>query len=99
MWRDDAFLLDMLLASRRIKKYTQGFDFPRFENDEVKLVDLANHLDGGIFELLMDISYFKSFGVNPDIGTVVMPNDGDFSPDFLYEIGKAASEPADAADG
>lgn len=35
MWRDDAFLLDMLLASRRIKKYTQGFDFSRFENDEV----------------------------------------------------------------
>ncbi len=35
MWRDDALLLDMLLASRRIQKYAQGFDFERFENDEV----------------------------------------------------------------
>jgi uncharacterized protein with HEPN domain len=35
MWRDDALLLDMLLASRRIQKYTQGFDFERFENDEI----------------------------------------------------------------
>lgn len=35
MWRDDAFLLDMLLASRRIQKYTQGFDLPEFENNEV----------------------------------------------------------------
>jgi uncharacterized protein with HEPN domain len=35
MWRDEAFLLDMLLASRRIQKYSQGIDFARFENDEV----------------------------------------------------------------
>jgi len=60
----------------------------RFENDEVKLVDLANHLNGGIFEPLKDISYFKSFEVNRDIDTVVWPNDADFSPDFLYEIGQ-----------
>ncbi len=32
----------------------------RFENDEVKVVDLATYLDGGIFEPLKDISYFKS---------------------------------------
>jgi len=35
MWRDDAFLLDMLLAARRVLKYAQGLDFQRFENDEV----------------------------------------------------------------
>jgi len=35
MWRDDAFLLDMLLAARRIIKYTRGVDFERFEQDEV----------------------------------------------------------------
>lgn len=35
MWRDDAFLLDMLLAARKILKYTQGCDPERFENDEV----------------------------------------------------------------
>ena len=35
MWRDDAFLLDMLLAARRVLKYAQGLDFQRFEDDEV----------------------------------------------------------------
>ena len=35
MWRDDAFLLDMLLAARRVLKYAQGLDFQRFENDEI----------------------------------------------------------------
>ena len=35
MWRDDAYLLDMLLAARRIQKYAHGYDFERFEDDEV----------------------------------------------------------------
>ncbi len=80
--------------------YVEGYKLRiRFDNDEVKLVDLTDHLDGGIFELLKDISYFKSFEVNRDIDTVVWPNEADFSPGFLYEIGETVSEPADAADG
>ncbi len=35
MWRDDAYLLDMLLAARKIQKYAQGYNFERFEEDEV----------------------------------------------------------------
>ncbi len=80
--------------------YVEGYKLRiRFDNDEVRLVDLTDHLDGGIFELLKDISYFKSFVVNRDIDTVVWPNEADFSPEFLYEIGEAVSELADAADG
>jgi hypothetical protein len=63
-----------------------------FENGEVRVVDLCNHLDGPVFEPLKDISYFKQFRVNTDIDTVVWPNDADFSPDFLYEIGKTVSK-------
>lgn len=70
----------------------------RFENDEVRVVDLFGHLDGPVFEPLKDLSYFKQFRVNHDIDTVVWPNDADFSPDFLYEIGEAASEPMHPAD-
>ncbi|OQW97185.1 MAG: hypothetical protein BWK74_06785 [Desulfobacteraceae bacterium A6] len=70
----------------------------RFENNEVRLVDLGTHLDGPIFEPLKEPSYFKTFKVNPDIDTVTWPNDADFSPDFLYEIGKMISEQQDAAD-
>lgn len=65
----------------------------RFENGEVRVVDLGNHLDGPVFEPLKDLSYFRQFRVNPDIDTVVWPNDADFSPDFLYEIGESVSEP------
>ena len=80
--------------------YVEGYKLRiQFENDEIKLVDLADHLDGGIFEPLKDISYFKSLEVNRDIDTVVWPNEADFSPDFLYEIGKAIREQVDAADG
>jgi uncharacterized protein with HEPN domain len=35
MWRDEAYLLDILLAARRIQKYALGYDFQRFEDDEV----------------------------------------------------------------
>jgi len=65
----------------------------RFDNDEVRIVDLADHLDGPVFEPLRELPYFKRFTVNHDIDTVVWPNDADFSPDFLYEIGEELSEP------
>lgn len=80
--------------------YVEGYKLRiRFENDEVKVVDLANHLDSGVFEPLKDISYFKLFEVNRDIDTVVWPNEADFSPDFLYAIGQVVSEPVEAVEG
>jgi len=62
-----------------------------FEDNEHKLVDLQTHLDGKIFEPLKDISYFKSVALNKDIDTIVWPNNADFSPDFLYEIGQSVN--------
>ncbi|MBM3335555.1 DUF2442 domain-containing protein [Candidatus Sumerlaeota bacterium] len=70
----------------------------RFENDEVRVVDVSAHLDGPVFEPLRDLSFFRQFKVNHDIDTVVWPNDADFSPDFLYEMGEAVSEPLHPAD-
>ena len=71
----------------------------RFEDNEPRLVDLAHHLDGAVFEPLKEVSYFRSFRLNPDIDTVVWPNNADFSPDFLYSIGVAVPEPAEAVGG
>jgi hypothetical protein len=71
----------------------------RFEDGEVRLIDLAPHLSGPIFEPLKNLSFFKSLKVNTDIDTVTWPNAADFSPDFLYEIGHSMSEQQDAADG
>ncbi len=69
----------------------------RFDNEEVKVVDLLPPLDGPIFEPLMDLDFFKSFYVNRNIDTIVWPNNADFSPDFLYEIGRGGSEQTDSA--
>jgi len=81
-------------------KYLEGYKLKiRFDNGESKVVDLQPHIDGPIFEPLKDLDFFKSFCVNPDIDAIVWPNNADFSPDFLYEIGKKVSEqnaPADA---
>ena len=35
MWRDEAYLLDMVLAARKILKFTEGFTIERFLADEV----------------------------------------------------------------
>ena len=70
----------------------------RFDNGEIKAVDLEPHLEGPIFEPLKDPGFFRSFYVNRDIDTVVWPNNADFSPDFLYEIGRKASEQDASAD-
>ena len=81
--------------------YADGFKLKiRFENEQLRVVDLLDHLDGPVFEPLKDLSYFRQFTVNRDIDTIVWPNDADFSPDFLFEIGKPVSEqphPADAS--
>jgi hypothetical protein len=79
--------------------YLGGFRLKiRFENDEIRVVDLGDHLDGPILEPLQDPSYFRRFTVNHDIDPVVWPNDADFSPDFLYEIGDALNEPLHPVD-
>jgi hypothetical protein len=38
-------------------------------------------------EPLKDTSYFKTFTASRDIDTTTRPNDADFPPDYLYEIG------------
>jgi hypothetical protein len=70
----------------------------RFDDDAVRVVDLTEYLDGPVFQPLKDPSFFKRFTLNQDIDTVVWPNGADFSPDFLYEIGKNIGEQATGAD-
>ncbi len=63
-----------------------------FEDHTTKLVDLEQYLEGGVFEPLKNLDYFKLVTLNRDIDTVVWPNNADFSPDFLYEIGQTCSK-------
>jgi hypothetical protein len=39
---------------------------------------------GGVFTPLEDKKFFAQVSVNPDIGTIVWPNDVDFDPEVLY---------------
>ena len=53
-----------------------------FEDDSLRQVDLAPHLDGEVFEPLKDTTYFQRFFV--EAGTVSWPNGADIAPETLY---------------
>ncbi len=65
-----------------------------FEDGSVRIADLGPYLDGEVFEPLKNADYFATFRVDPDTDTIVWDNGADLSPDFLYEIGRAASSAA-----
>jgi len=44
MWRDEALLLDMLLAARKVSRYTQGFDAEQFDRDEIVQDAVMRHI-------------------------------------------------------
>lgn len=58
-----------------------------FENNEKKIVDLKDRLNGPIFESLKDISAFKTVFLDRNLGTIAWPNGADKAPDMLYAIG------------
>ena len=39
---------------------------------------------GGVFAPLQDIGFFSQVQVNPELGTLVWPNEVDLDPDVLY---------------
>lgn len=57
-----------------------------FNDKKRKIVDLEPYLDKGIFLLLRDPEYFKKVKISGH--TLVWPNEADFCPDVLYEIGE-----------
>jgi len=70
-------------------KYIEGYKIQlTFENNEIKIVDLEQHLTGEIFEPLKAPSYFRTFKLDEDLDTITWENGADMSPDFLYEIGQ-----------
>ncbi len=39
---------------------------------------------GGVFEPLQDVNFFAKVHVDPELGTLVWPNEVDLAPDVLY---------------
>ena len=46
-------------------------------------VDLADKLDGEVFEPLRDLDLFAAAKFDDELGTVVWPNGADLAPEFL----------------
>ena len=59
----------------------------KFNNNEVRTVNLEKELYGKVFEPLKDKTFFKDFFISHN--TVEWKNGADFAPEFLYEISKA----------
>jgi len=71
-----------LVEARFVRDYVLWL---RFSDGSRGEVDLAEELDGPVFEPLRDPVYFRSFVLHPELHTVVWPNGADLAPEFLYE--------------
>lgn len=60
-----------------------------FSDGTVGDVDLANELDGRVFEPLRDPAFFCQVRVDPEGHTIVWPNGADMAPETLYDWAKA----------
>ena len=56
----------------------------RFNNDRYGIVDLAESLEGKVFQPLQDLAFFKQFDVDEELGTIKWLNGADFAPEYLY---------------
>ena len=71
-------------------KYLDGYRLLLlFNYGEKRIVDLSNSLRGSVYVPLKDINYFKQFSIK--FNTVEWENGADFAPEYLYEIGTAAT--------
>lgn len=57
----------------------------RFNDGAEGEVDLAGELGGEVFGPLKNARRFRSFKVDPVLGTVVWENGADLAPEFLYD--------------
>ena len=50
------------------------------------VVDLSRRIvgRGGVFRPLEDPEFFRQVRVDPELGSIVWPNEADFCPDLLY---------------
>jgi hypothetical protein len=51
-------------------------------------IDLANNLNGVMFEPLKKIDEFKKVSIDPELETIVWPNGADLAPEFLRDLFK-----------
>lgn len=75
----------MILHVREARYVRDYVIWLRFNDGAEGEVDLSGELEGEVFEPLRDLRAFKSFSVDPELGTIVWENGADLAPEFLYE--------------
>ena len=68
---------------RHIEAYCLELTFTNGEKAELDFRDRIMGR-GGVFAPLEEIDFFSQVKVDPEIGTLVWPNEVDFCPDVLY---------------
>ncbi|MGB8644936.1 MAG: DUF2442 domain-containing protein, partial [Anaerolineae bacterium] len=59
----------------------------RFEDGVEGIIDLAELVQfKGVFAPVQDLDYFRQARVNPELGTIVWPNEADLDADVLYAL-------------
>jgi len=57
-----------------------------FEDNKQGIVDFSSYLNqDGVFRKFQDISFFKKFKVNKELGTIVWNDEIDIAPETIYE--------------
>jgi len=68
-------------------EYLEGYKLRlKFNNEEVRTVDLSQELYGEIFEPLREIAFFKQVTVNSETKTIEWPNGAGFAPEYLFDL-------------
>ncbi len=63
----------------------------RFDDGVEGEIDLAQELDGEMFEPLRDPQLFAQFRLDPDTRTIVWPDGADLAPEFVRQIVRAVA--------
>ena len=72
----------IVVEARYVRDYVLWLKFRDGTSGEI---DLERELWGEVFEPLKDLEYFRSFRLEPELGTVSWPNGADFAPEFLHD--------------
>ena len=56
-----------------------------FDDGAERIINFESALDGYYYEPLRDVTFFNQVRLDPEIHTLVWPNDADFDPATLYE--------------
>lgn len=76
-------MLPRITSVRYVKDYILELTFSNGVSAETDLKDRIVGR-GGVFAPLEDKEFFKRVRVDPEVGTLVWPNDVDLDPDVLY---------------